>query len=166
VQYELQLGRLNCAIAMLRPDYNAERAFLARMQQTYVITLTGCFVVILMWTWLVDPLLAHGVWPLLDLAQASSGRKAPDREHDAWVSVVANGQLFFDERPVTTRELEAHLHDLIFRRATDPQVFVRVDRAAPFRAVRQVIIAAQRAGRRHVIFMARPPEPSMDRVYD
>jgi biopolymer transport protein ExbD len=150
---------------MLLPGYDAEeRAFRAQLERTYVLTLLGVFTVVLLWIWMVAPLLAPGVWPLLELPQAWTGRKAPATERDVYVSVDARGQLFFNERPVTTSALASHLHALTLsavRAESAQQVFVRVDKAAPFRAVRKVVIAAQRADQRHLVFLARAPESEM-----
>lgn len=97
----------------------------------------------------ITPLLSSGVWPLLELPFAATGQKAPDKEHDVWVSVRANGELFVDEQKVMVPMLP---HD------PERNVFVRVDRAAPFGAVRTVVRAAQRAGRRQLTFMAKPSD--------
>src|SRR5256885_16654525 len=87
----------------------------------------------------VLPTRSQGVWPLLELPFAASGQKAPDREYDVWISVSANGEIFVGENKVAVP---------MFPNDLDRNVFVRVDRAAPFGAVREIVRAAQRVHRR------------------
>jgi TonB family protein len=101
---------------------------------------------VLLYVWLVTPLRSPSVWPLLELPFAKTGRKEPGRERDVWVSVRANGEIFVDEQKVAVPVLPAD---------PDRNVFVRVDRAAPFGAVRTLVRAAQRSNRRTLTFMAR-----------
>jgi len=120
--------------------------------QAFIITMAGFWLTIFILFMTITPLFAHGVWPLLELPFAATGQKAPDKERDVWVSVRANGEIFVDEQKVMVPMLP-----------NDPErnVFVRVDRAAPFGAVRAVVRAAQRAGRRQLTFMAKPSDTSM-----
>jgi len=147
---------------MFVPGDRSRRAFHSELERTYVVTLLGVWTVVLLWVWMAAPLLAHGVWPLLDSPQTSTGRKAPEKERDLFVSVVAGGQLFLDEKPVTSAALERSLRAV----TTSQEIFVRVDKAAPFGAVRAVVRAAQRANQRHLIFLARPRESELSAVWE
>jgi TonB family protein len=120
--------------------------------QAFIITMAGFWLTVFLVFLTVMPLLGPGIWPLLELPFAATGQKAPDKEHDVWVSVRANGQIFVDEKKVAGSEL-------ILPKEAGRSVFVRVDRAAPFGAVRAVVRAAQQTGRRKLTFMAAVSNP-------
>jgi biopolymer transport protein ExbD len=140
----------------------------SQIERTYMVTLLGVFTVVLLWVWMVAPLLAPGVWPLLDLPSTSSGRKAPTMERDVFISVDARGTLYFNERPVSVSALRDHIRAAEHATVSTepPRFFVRVDRGAPFRAVREVVVAARSADQAHLIFLARAPQSEMLRLYD
>lgn len=133
-------------------EHHAEdrRRFDRQIVQAFIVTMAGFWIVVLLFVWVVTPLYSPSVWPLLELPFASTGRKAPDTERDVWTSVRANGEIFVGEEKVSVPVL-----------TSDParRVFVRVDRAAPFGAVRRLVRAAQRAGRRQLTFMVAPTDP-------
>lgn len=142
----------------LREHVN-RRAFERQLWQTYIIALAGVWIVVLLWYWVFCPIFAPGVWPLLDLASATTGHKAPTMERDLFVSVTARGELFLNEQPVQERILQkAFARKEVGRdgRQQSRKIFVRVDRSAPFSAVRPVVRAAQAANVLHVVFLARP----------
>jgi len=120
--------------------------------QAFIVTMAGFWLTIFILFMTITPLYAPGVWPLLELPVAATGQKAPDKEYDVWVSIRANGEIFVDEKKVAGSEL-------ILPKEAGRSVFVRVDRAAPFGAVRTIVRAAQRVGRRQVTFMAAPSNP-------
>jgi TonB family protein len=133
-------------------EHRAEdrRRYDRQILQSFVVTMAGFWIVVLLLVWVVAPLYSPGVWPLLELPFASTGRKAPDVERDVWTSVRANGDIFVGEQKVDVPVLPGD---------EARRVFVRVDRAAPFGAVRTLVRAAQRAGRRQLTFMAAPADP-------
>lgn len=148
-------------MATALPDRRSD--FQRDLERTYVVTLLGVFVVVFLWLFVVLPVGAPDVWPLLETPIALTGAIAPEMEHDLFVSINVGGHLFLQGNPVSGAELSARL------RANKPsqlqnQVFVRVDRNAPFGAVREAVRAAQLANRRHLIFLARPPR-SMTTVF-
>ena len=120
-------------------------------QRTFVITLLGVVLVVFIWVWAVTPIFAHGVWPPINLVETNGGRKAPETERDVCVTVRADGVAFVDERAAS----QATVENALRAANAEAQILVRVDRAAPFGAVRDVVIAAQRAGRQQLIFLAR-----------
>lgn len=118
--------------------------------QSYVVTMAGVWITVLLWFWLILPIFARGVWPLLELPIAKTGQRAPDVERDVWVSIRANGEIFVDEKKV----------DVVNLAGAAERIHVRVDRAAPFGAVRTVVRAAQRAHRRTLTFKVRSADKS------
>lgn len=138
------------------------------IQQAYVLTLLGFWIVIVLVVWCIVPLGAPGVWPLLDSIETRGGRKAPAMELDVFVSVTAAGDVYVGERVASPGELLRAM-----ARAAEPRidrrgdtywinVFVRVDKRAPFGAVREVVRAAQEAKRTQLTFLA---DPAFDSTY-
>jgi biopolymer transport protein ExbD len=138
-----------------------------QIQRTLTVTQLGVWIVVLLVVWCFTPLRAPGVWPLLDEASSTTGEKSPGREDDVWLSITSDGNLYADERPVTMGQLTGILSQAS-QRGTDRRgdyerdVFVRIDRAAAFRSVRQVLLAAQAAGRLRLTFLTARgvPDPS------
>lgn len=134
-------------------EHHAEdrRRYDRQILQTFVVTMAGFWLTVLIWIWVITPIFSSGVWPLLEPAAAKTGRMVPEKEHDVWVTIRANGEIFVDENKV----------DVVDLSNAGETIFVRVDRAAPFSAVRTVVREAQRAHRRTLTFMVR----SADRRY-
>jgi len=80
-----------------------------QVNRTFVVTLLGVWIVVLLFVWAVTPLVAPGVWPLINIAETSNARRAPDVEGDVFVSVTAQGQIFFQDQPVEVSRLDATL---------------------------------------------------------
>jgi len=129
------------------------RSYIRQVFQTFIFTMTGVWLTVLLVFMVITPIGVPEMWPLLDLPRATTGQQAPDMEGDVWISVRANGDVFVHQKKVSVPDLaiDASRH-----------VFVRVDRAAPFGAVRALVRAAQRSGRRKLTFMAVPA--NMDQI--
>ena len=123
------------------------RSYIRQVFQTFIFTMTGVWLTVLLVFMVITPIGVPEMWPLLDLPRATTGQQAPDMEGDVWISVRANGDVFVHQKKVSVPDLaiDASRH-----------VFVRVDRAAPFGAVRALVRAAQRSGRRTLTFTAAP----------
>ena len=126
------------------------RLYIQQVFHTFIFTMTGVWLIVLIMFMVVTPIYAPGVWPLLEPPSARTGQKAPDTERDVWLSVRANGEVFVDEKKVSVPDLAID---------ASRNVFVRVDRAAPFGAVRALVRAAQRSGRRRLTFMVIAVDP-------
>lgn len=124
-------------------------AYYRQLFQTFIITMTGFFVTVLLIFQAILPVGGRDSWPLLELPTAATGQEAPATERDVWISVRANGQIFADAMQVDVPLVP-----------NDPtrRVFVRVDRAAPFGVVRAIVRAAQQSGRRKLTFTAVPAD--------
>lgn len=126
---------------------------------------------ILLVVWCFTPLTASGVWPLIDLVEASKGRKAPYVEGDIFLSVTRTGDLYLEDRraslPEVVRACEKAAQPRKDWRGHDDrnEIFLRVDKAAPFGSVRAVLKAAQIANVERVTFLAKPRENSLHTIY-
>ena len=118
--------------------------------QAFTVTMAGFWLTIFLYFMCILPIGRTDVWPLLELPRTATGRKAPDKGYDTWISVRANGEVVANEHRLTRADLMAAL--------SKPygDVFVRVDRSAPFGAVRNVVRAAREVNRRQLTFMAAP----------
>jgi len=82
---------------------------------------------------------------------AASG-KVPTNEGDRdVVNIDEKGQLFSGSRPVTTKELTAHLKER-FKDAPPLKLQVRADAATPGKKIKEVMAIASEAGAVEVIF--------------
>jgi biopolymer transport protein ExbD len=142
-----------------------------QIRQGFILTLSMFWTTILLVVWSFTPLTSTGVWPLLDLAETSGGRKAPYLEGDVFISVTRTGDIYLEERPATTRDVTRACEFAVLLRRDwrgetyRHEVFVRVDRAAPFSAVRAVVRAAQAANVTRLTFLAKPSENTLFSVY-
>ena len=142
-----------------------------QIRQAFIVTLSCFWTTILVVVWSFTPLTASGVWPLLEIVETSGGRKAPYVEGDIFVSVTRSGDIYLENRKATIREFENACTFAVRRRLDwrgNPyrnEIFIRVDKAAPFGTVRRVITAAQTANVDRVTFLARPAENPLNTIY-
>jgi biopolymer transport protein ExbD len=131
-----------------------------QIRQAFVLTMLGLWIVVLLVFWCFTPINAPGVWPLLDSIETRGGTKAPAAEQDLFISVTAAGDVYVGERIASRRELFVALHAATQMRTDwrgnwyQVNVFVRVDKRAPFGAVRRVVQTAQAANRTRLTFLA------------
>jgi biopolymer transport protein ExbD len=136
--------------------------FDTRVRQTFVITMAAFFLIILLVFITITPLGVPGVFPLLDPVKTSrDGNVRWPYDIDVIISIDVRGRLYVEETLATPQEVEGAI-----RRMAEPvvdwrgetherTVFVRVDKQAPFGAVRNVVRAARNAGRTRLVFLAR-----------
>ena len=109
--------------------------------QAYIVTQTGFWTTVLIMFAAITPIMANGVWPLIELPKSSVARKTPPMERDVFVTVTRTGELYVDDRKATLAELVRACR--IARRPPRDTIYLRIDRNAPFGAVRVVIKAVQ-----------------------
>jgi biopolymer transport protein ExbD len=138
----------------------------AELQRTLVVTLIGVFTVVLLWLAVIIP---SPRWePVVELARSTSGVKAPEEERDLTVSVQASGRIFIADQHMAGLSLVANLR----RYSSNPArvarpVRLRVDRSAPFSAVRDVLLAVRQARLSQVTFLVRAERiESLDTAYE
>jgi biopolymer transport protein ExbD len=136
--------------------------FAHQVRQTFILTLAFLSTTILVIHVIITPIFSRGVWPLIDLVESGGGRKAPEQEGDVFVTITRTGDLFLNEQRATRADLQAAFQGAIRVRHDwrgDPYthaIFIRVDRAAPFAAVRAVVRTAQDARVPRVTLLVRP----------
>src|SRR5262245_7708269 len=148
---------------LLERERNQTALQLGRTVQLSIVLL---FVIVFLMFALITPL--PRPQPLVELPISNVSAIRPETECDAVVSITRDGTLFYRElwvRPLLlTQMLRAHRP---YPQCRELPLVLRVDRNAPFHAVRESIIAARRAGWRKVLVVARyeprKPEQAMSR---
>jgi len=90
---------------------------------------------------------------LLDIKmpQATAGRVPVDEGDRDVVNIDGAGQLFSGSRPVTAKELTAHLKQR-FKDYPPLKLYVRADAATPGKRIKEVMAIASEAGAIEVVF--------------
>jgi len=90
---------------------------------------------------------------LLDIKvpQAEAGRAPVDEGDRDVVNIDADGRLFSGSRPVTSKELAAHLKQR-FKDYPPLKLYVRADASTPGKRIKEVMAIASEAGAIEVIF--------------
>ena len=82
---------------------------------------------------------------------ASTGKVPVDEGSRDVVNIDDKGQLFSGSRPVTTKELTAHLKQR-FKDYPPLKLYIRADSGTPGKKIKEVMAAASEAGAIEVIF--------------
>jgi biopolymer transport protein TolR len=127
------------------------------MSDINVTPLVDVMLVLLVIFILAAPLMASRL--ALELPQAETPVAAPATPADAVLalSVDAAGQVFWDERPVTTPVLRERLQEAA-RRNPATELQLRADTRVPYGQVVQLIGLAQSAGLSRIGFVAEAPD--------
>jgi biopolymer transport protein ExbD len=90
---------------------------------------------------------------LLDIKvpTAASGKIPADEGDRDLINIDEKGQLFSGSRPVTTKELTAHLKER-FKITPPLKLYVRADASTPGKKIKEVMAIASEAGAVDVIF--------------
>ena len=99
------------------------------------------------------PLMNSAIRLNLPQAQASA---AEQKNAIINLSIAANSALFWDDQALTLAQLTPRIKQLA-RQNPNSQLRLRVDKAAPFDTVAQVLAAAQLNGLQQVGFVTDPP---------
>lgn len=122
----------------------SSHAYLRQLERTYVLTLLGVIIVVLLLIAAILPLPRPE--PLLELPSASSARKAADIECQATISIRSDGVLFYGMQEVAPSQLVNVLRKhQARRRCADAPLLLRADRHASYASVRSVVRAARDA---------------------
>ena len=90
----------------------------------------------------------------LDLPRAEAARPT-DAPRFVTVGIDTEGQLFLDDKPVSSGQLAQGLAQAAGR-SRDTEVQLRADRTVPYGKVVEVMGAAQKAGLNRIGFVAEP----------
>ncbi len=127
---------------MKRSSYRS----LAEINITSLVDVTLCLLIIFM---LTAPYIQGGVE--LDLPETETREVIV--EEGPVISVTKNRQLFFEEEPVSFKELEARLRSLEEDPATIP-VYLRADEENPYGFILKVMATVERCGFTNISLVA------------
>jgi len=133
------------------------RAHDVQILRAFVVTMAGTWIIALLLVWYVTPLFVPEATPIMAIAAARTGRKAPGTSSDVYLSIRENGSYYWLGEPVGAFEVGRRLKTF----ASKPQqwsrheVQVRVETKTPFAAVRRLTRIAQNAGVPRLVFMVR-----------
>jgi len=113
-----------------------------RMAEINVTPLVDVMLVLLVIFIITAPLLAHSL--KLDLPQESASPIQPDPQ-TLRIAIDAQGQLHWNETPVSVEELRERLGAAAAGGA-QPEIALRADKSTRYEQVAQVLAAAQEAG--------------------
>jgi biopolymer transport protein ExbD len=127
----------------------------APMAEINVIPLVDIMLVLLVIFIITAPVLTHAV--KIELPQASSERNEETPE-TVTVAIDAEGQLFWNDAPVSEEELPARLRAAA---EADPelQLHLRADRLTTYDLLARVMAAAQGSGVSRIGFVSEPERP-------
>lgn len=139
---------------MARLNRGEQEQSAIQLERTLMVLLVGVFVVVFLYFAVIIP--TPRPEPLVEVPCSASTVKAPEFEDQVTISIQSSGATFVEDQRVTQAQLESRLLGLRPRRARDILIRARVDRAAPFAAVRAAVRAAQNAGLHTITILARP----------
>ncbi len=124
----------------------------APMAEINMVPLIDVMLVLLVIFIVTAPLLTHAV--KLDLPRVSSATNTPPPEKIDF-AIDAAGQRYWNGEPVT-REAAAERFGRAGQLPQQPQVHLRADEAAAYRAVAETLADATRAGLTRIGFVSQP----------
>lgn len=127
-----------------------------QLARTLMVLLVGVFVVLFLLLAVILP--TPRPEPIIELPFSASAEKAPEFEEQLTVSIQSSGATFVRDEPTTRVQLVSRLRALHRRRTGDVLLRARVDRTAPFAAVRMLLLAAREAHVRTITILVRPRE--------
>ncbi|HEX2530133.1 MAG TPA: biopolymer transporter ExbD [Burkholderiaceae bacterium] len=112
------------------------------MAEINVTPMVDVMLVLLVIFIITAPLFTHAI--KLDLPNAQSA-SAPAKPETVSLSIDDKGAIYWDNDPVTQRELDAKLADAAQRRP-QPELQLRADKSTRYEIIAQVMAAAQTSG--------------------
>jgi biopolymer transport protein TolR len=125
------------------------------MSEINVTPLVDVMLVLVVIFIITAPLLASSI--KLDLP-GTDAAKPNDAPRFVSVAVDAKGQLFLNDKPVTSEDLALKLAES-GKQNPDTEVQLRADQTVPYSRIVEVMGAAQKAGLNRIGFVAEPRTP-------
>ncbi len=127
------------------------------MAEINVTPLVDVMLVLLIIFMITTPLMNHRVKvqlpeAVLDVKPEESAKIPP-----ITIAVTQNGELFWNDEPITRQLIESRL-SVEAQRLPQPPLNIRGDRTTPYRMVSEVVKIAQAQGMRKVGFVTTPPK--------
>lgn len=127
----------------------------APMSEINTTPLVDVMLVLLIIFMITAPLLTHAV--KIDLPQASS-QPNQDKPENISLALKADGQLFWNDRPLPDAELPARLAAAAVQQP-QPELHLRADRETRYQKIAEVMSAAREAGVQKMGFVTLPDQP-------
>jgi biopolymer transport protein ExbD len=161
VGHRLEAIAVNAGAILER--HHAERVVHdTQIQRAFIVTLAGTWITALILVWYVMPIFVPETTPIMAIAPARTGRTAPGRVHDVYLSLRENGHCYWYGDPIAAPEIERRLKALSLKpeQWSEREVQVRVETNTPFVEVRRLIRIAQSGGVPRLVFMVRVADGS------
>lgn len=117
-----------------------------------VTPLVDVVLVLLIIFMVVTPMLQKSV--AVELPEASNVSESKVKREQALLAVTVGGQVFFEDKPVQSDELESAVHDrLLYNPGLE--IFIKGDRRLDYLTVRDVMTACRKAGAKRVVLATK-----------
>jgi biopolymer transport protein ExbD len=126
----------------------------APMAEINVTPMVDVMLVLLVIFIITAPLFTHAI--KLDLPQAQSA-PAPEKPETVSLSINATGAIFWNDKAVTRKDLDARLADAA-KKAPQPELQLRADKSTRYEVIAQVMAAAQNNGLTKMGFVTDPKD--------
>ena len=123
------------------------------MADINVTPLVDVMLVLLIIFMITAPLMTHKVQ--VKLPEATLKEKVELKTPPVTLTVKANGELFWNDEPVTKDRLEQYLA-IVVQKDPQPQVDVRADKNTKYGIIDDAVQTVRRAGMRKVGFVSSP----------
>jgi biopolymer transport protein ExbD len=126
----------------------------APMAEINVTPMVDVMLVLLVIFIITAPLFTHAI--KLDLPQAQSA-PAPEKPETVSLSINAAGAIFWNDKAVTRKDLDARLADAA-KKTPQPELQLRADKSTRYEVIAQVMAAAQNNGLTKMGFVTDPKD--------
>ena len=126
----------------------------APMAEINVTPMVDVMLVLLVIFIITAPLFTHAI--KLNLPQAQSA-PAPEKPETVSLSINAAGAIFWNDKPVARKELDARLAEAA-KKTPQPELQLRADKSTRYEVIAQVMAAAQNNGLTKMGFVTDPKE--------
>jgi biopolymer transport protein ExbD len=128
------------------------------MAEINVTPLVDVMLVLLIIFMITAPLMSHKVKVELPQATLDEIESKPMVAQPITITVTEQGNLFWNDQPITKDQIESRL-SVEAQRTPQPPINVRGDRTTKYRVVQEIVQVAQNQGMRKVGFVAEKERP-------
>ncbi|MGQ0586280.1 MAG: ExbD/TolR family protein [Gammaproteobacteria bacterium] len=122
------------------------------MSEINVTPMVDVMLVLLIIFMITAPLITHKV--AIDLPQAAAQRN-PDKPDIVTLSIDAQGQLFWNDQPVTAEEWKVRVRSAALK-DPQPELHLRAEKTTQYQQLAEVMADAQAAGMVKIGFVTNP----------
>ena len=124
------------------------------MSEINVTPMVDVMLVLLIIFMITAPLITHKI--AIDLPQAAA-TKNPDKPDIVTLSIDAQGQLFWNEQPVTTDEWKIRVRSAALK-DPQPELHLRAEKTTQYQRLAEIMADAQAAGMVRIGFVTNPKD--------